>query len=114
MLDKDKIKNFIEKHRGKIIAGVVTATGIIIAYNCGTHEVIARLKGNAFETLITPDHKWANHVHKFLEASTDNPKAYMHEIDIPKDQLVEIITDYKDAIPEDYKTFNILMIAAKK
>lgn len=109
----DNVKSFVKKHRGKIIAGVVTTTGVIIAYNCGTHEVIARLRGNAYETLLTPDHKWCEHVHKFLAASTDNQKAYLHEIDIPKEKLVDEIAEARDALKEGYNTINVLMVAKK-
>lgn len=112
MLNVDKAKSFVKKHRGKIVAGAVAITGMIIAYNCGTHEVVARLRKYNYQTLITKDRKWAKNVGIFFEESI-GPKMHRVDAGIPVDEAAEHFAKKLSELPEGYKTINILTTAMK-
>lgn len=112
MLNVDKAKRFVKKHHGKIIIGAAAIAGMVIAYNCGTHEVVARLRGNYYQTLITKNRNWAKNVGIFFEESM-GPKMHRVDAGIPVDEAAEYFAKKLSELPEGYKTINILTTAKK-
>ena len=107
-------KEFWKKHRTKIIGGTAAIAGVVIAYNCGTHEVVKRWLGYHDVSCLTKDGKFADQLDEFLSETLKASFYHDMKIEIPRDKVAEYVAERIAELPEKQKTVNLMMTSIVK
>lgn len=107
-------KEFWKKHRAKIIGGAAVITGVVIAYNCGTNEVVKRCLGYHDVSCLTKDGSFADKLDEFLSETFKANFYHDVKINVPRDKVAEYVAERIAELPEKQKTVNLMMISIDK
>lgn len=103
------MKEFWKKHSTKIVGGAAIVAGIVFGYNCGTREIIPRLRGQSYVTMLTRNKRFADNVSMFLDASLGKKCYHYAKVSIPRDEVVGFMANQVSELPKEQKTVDIMM-----
>lgn len=105
---------FWKKHRAKIIGGAAALAGVVIAYNCGTREIVKRCLAYHDVSYLTKDGRFADQLDEFLGETLKANFYHDMKINVPRDKVAEYVAERIAELPEKQKTVNLMMTSIDK